>query len=282
MIGPMGRHCQLTNGIRRIGLVLLLALAFPAAARQYFLEFGAGPPNQSGYLQTPAGGMPGTASPRRPSLAEIDLDKGDYRWLVAGVDFRRGAESANRESEPRFRLRFQMRYSAVRDEATTRLDDPFTIRGGVFGVGDTVRSRVSFDGLILTFCAVFDLTPSLSAALGVDTGWTAFDFTMVGEQHRSERAYHVSTFGLVGAVDWDFGNGWHLDATLAAAPAFEGTGSRYAAETRLRRDLSTRVGVALGARIEGFRYDDEHKQALPNRLKVRRWVVPSVSVRLRL
>lgn len=278
----MGRHCQLTNGIRRIGLVLLLVLALPAAARQYSLEFGAGPPNQSGYLQTPAGGMPGTASPKRPSLAEIDLDKGEYRWLVARVDFPRGADSANRESEPRFRLRFQVRYSAVRDEATTLIDDPFTIRGGVFGVGDSVRSRVSLDGLMLTFCAVFDLTPGLSAALGLNTGWTAFDFTMVGEHHRSERAYHVNTTGLVGAVGWDFGDGWHLGAKLAAAPRFDGTGSRYAAETRLRRDLSKRFGVALGARIEEFRYDDGHKQALPNRLKVSRRVVPTVSVRLRL
>ena len=238
-----------------------------------------GPPDQSGYLQTPAGGMPGTASPKRPSLAEIDLDGGDYRWLGVRVDFVRGDNNADRS---RLAPRFRMRYSAVGDAATTVLDDAFTIRGGVFGVGDTVRSQVSFDNLTMTLSAVFALSPSLSAELGGEISWTAFDFTMVGERHRSERAYHVNTVGVMGAVSRDFGNGWHLGSRLAAAPAVEGTGSRYTAEARLRRDLTKRVSVGVGVRIEQFRYDDAHKQELPNQLQVTRRVVPTVAARLSL
>ena len=282
MISPMSRQCQLRPNVVRAGVAVLVVLAQPTAAREYFLEFGAGPPGQSGYLQTPDGGMPGTASSERPTLDEIDLDGGSYRWLGVRVDFRRGVDGANREPRPRHRLRFQMRYTAVGDEATTVLDDAFTIRGGAFGVGDSVGSRVSFDNLTLSLGAVFDLTPGLSAQLGGEIGWTAFDFTMMGEHHRSERAYHVNTVGVAGALDRDFGNGWHLGTRLAASPAVEGTGSRYTAEARLRRDLSKHVRVALGASMEHFRYDDAHKQALPNRLKVRRRVVPTVSVRLRL
>ena len=238
-----------------------------------------GPPDQSGYLQTPAGGMPGTASPKRPSLAEIDLDRGDYRWLGVRIDFPRGDSNADRS---RLALRFRMRYSIVGAAATAVLDDAFTIRGGVFGVGDTVRSQVSFDDLTMTLSAVFALTPSLSAELGGAIGWTAFDFTMEGERHRSERAYHVNTVGVMGAVSRDFGNGWHLGARLTAAPAAEGTGSRYTAEARLRRDLTERVSIGVGVRIEQFRYDDGHKQELPNRLLVTRRVVPTVSARLSL
>lgn len=233
-----------------------------------------GPPDQSGYLQTPAGGMPGTASPKRPSLAEIDLDGGDYRWLGVHVDFRRRDNNADRS---RLALRFRMRYSAVGDTATAMLNDAFTIRGGMFGVGDTVRSQVSFDSLTMALSAVYALTPSLSAELGGEIGWTAFDFTLQGERHRSERAYHVNTVGVIGAAGRDFGNGWHLGARLTAAPAVEGTGSRYTAEARLRRDLTKRVGVGVGVRIEQFRYDDAHKQELPNRLRVTRRVVPTLS-----
>ena len=282
MISPMSRQCQPRIDGLRAGLALLAVLALPATAREYSVEFGAGPPSHSGFLQTPAGGIPGTASPERPTLDEIDLDGGGYRWLGVRVDFRRGVDSPSQELEPRLRLRFRMRYTAVGDEATAVLDDAFAIRGGVFGVGDSIRSRVSFDDLTLTFGAVFDLTPSLSAELGGEIGWTAFDFTMVGEHHRSERAYHVNTVGVAGAVSRNLGNAWHLDTRLAASPAVDGTGSRYTAEARLRRDLSRRVSVALGARIEEFRYDDEHKQALPNRLKVRRRVAPTASVRVRL
>lgn len=238
-----------------------------------------GPPSQSGYLQTPAGGMPGTASPKRPSLAEIDLDAGDYRWLGVRIDFPRGHNNADRS---RLALRFRMRYSAVGDAATAVLDDAFTIRGGVFDVGDAVRSQVSFDDLTMTLSAVFALTPSLSAELGGTIGWTAFDFTMVGDRHRMERAYHVNTVGATGAVSRDFGNGWQIGASLAASPAVEGTGSRYTAEARLRRDLTNRVSVGIGVRIERFRYDDGHKQELPNRLLVTRRVVPTVSATVSL
>ena len=280
MIVPMGRHCQPRTTVPPVGLVLLVVLALPAAAREYFLEFGAGPPRQSGYLQTPAGGMPGTASPKRPTLGEIDLDGGDYRWIDVRVDFA-GGSSATQEPGDRVRLRFRMRYGAAGDEATTVLDDAFTIRGGVFGVGDPVRSRVSLDGLTLTLSAVFDPTPSLSAELGGEIGWTAFDFTMVGEHHRSERAYHVNTVGAVGAVSRHLGNGWHLAARVSASPAVEGTGSRYTAEVRLRRDIARRVSVAIGAGIGKFRYDDGHKQELPNRLRVTRRLVPTASARLR-
>ena len=278
----MGRQCQFRIDVTRVGLALLAVLALPGAAREYWLEVGAGPPEQSGYLQTPAGGMPGTASPKRPTLTEIDLDRGDCRWLGVGVDFPLGVDNAKAEFGSRFRLRFRMRYAAVGDEATAVLDDAFTIRAGAFGVGDSVRSRVSFDNLTLTLGAVFDLTAGLSAEVGGEIGWTAFDFTMVGAHHRSERAYHITTIGVVGAVTRDFDNGWHLAARLAAAPRTEGTGSRYTVEARLRRDLPGRVSVALGARIERFRYDDGHKQSLPNRLEVTRRVVPTVSVRLRL
>ena len=140
----------------------------------------------------------------------------------------------------------------IGDEATTTIARAFVIRGGVFDVGDTVRSRVSFDGLTLALTAVFDVTPAISAELGAEVGWTAFDFTMLGERHRSERAYHVNTVGLVGGIEKDFNGGWHLGARLAAAPAIEGTGSRYMAEARLRRHLSERIGIAIERQGRGI------------------------------
>ena len=277
MIGPMSHRCQPRVHIKALGVAALAVLALPAAGRDYTLEFGFGLPDQSGHLQTPAGGMPGTASPGRPTLAEIDVDGGSYRWLGATI----GTAVPRPNSVP-LRLRFHARYMTIGDEATTTIAKAFTIRGGVFDVGDTVRSRVSFDGLTLALTAVFDVTPAISAELGAEVGWTAFDFTMQGERHRSERAYHVSTVGLVGAIEKDFGSGWHLGARLAAAPAIEGTGSRYMAEARLRRHLSERIGIAIGARVEEFRYDDAHKQALPNDLQVKRRVVPTLSLVVRL
>ena len=278
IIGPMSRQCQLHIDVTRVGLALMAVLALPATPREYALEYGVGLPEQSGYLQTPAGGMPGTASSERPTLAEIDLDGGRYRWLGARVDFGPNGETA---PAPPFRLRLHARYRTIGDAATSTVAEAFTIRGGVFEGGDSVRSEVAFDGLTLALTAAFDLRAGLSAELGPQIGWTAFDFVMRGERHRSDRAYHVTTFGLVGAISRELGNGWHIGARLDASPAIEGTGSRFAAETRLGRDLTKNLNVALGASVEEFRYDDAHKQDLPNRLKVTRRVVPNLVARVR-
>ena len=266
--------------MKRLSLaVLAAALALPAAGRDYVVEFAAGPPNQSGYLQTPAGGMPGTASSKRPTLSEIDLGGGRYRWIGAGVDFGRKANVD--PAAARSRLRLYARYTTTGDDATSMIAEAFTIRGGVVEAGDSVRSRASFDGLTLAMTAAFDLGSRVSVEVGPEIGWTAFDFTMTGERHRSDRSYHVTTFSLAGAVEKEFGNHWHIGARLAASPGIEGTGSRYLVETRVGRDLSKVLGVAVGASVEAFRYDDGHKQDLPNRIKVTRRVVPTLHARLR-
>lgn len=273
-----GSRLPTANIVKSLAPAVLAVFALPLAGADYVVEFGAGQPTQSGYLQTPAGGMPGTASSKRPTLAEIDLDRGRYRWLGAGIDF--GRKGGGTSNVAPFRLRFHARYTTVGDDAASRVAEAFTIRGGVFEAGDRVRSRVSYNRLTLALTGGFDLGPGLAVEIGPEVGWTAFDFTMRGERHRADRAYHVTTFGLAGEIRRELGNGWQIGARIAAAPAIEGTGSRYAAEPWLGRSLSRRFGFAIGARLEGFRYDDAHKQELPNHLQVKR-IVPMLAVRLR-
>ncbi len=275
----MSPQFQPRIAITRGGLALLAMLALSAAGREYSLEFGLGRPEQSGYLQTPAGGMPGTASTQRPTLAEVNLDAGGYRWLGAGVDF--GHNPKTHPGAVPLRLRFAARLTAIGDDAASTVAEAFTIRRGVFEAGDSVRSRVSFDRLTLALTAEFDLGAALTAEIGTEVGWTKFDFTMTGERHRSERSYHVTTFGLVCAIARDFGNGWHIGARLAGSPAIDGTGSRYSVESGVGRDLTKYLRVAVGATLEAFGYDDAHKQELPNWLKVKRRVLPTLGVRVR-
>ena len=268
------------NVTRCLVLAALAVLASPAAGREVVVEVGAGVPSESGHLQTPAGGMPGTASPGRPTLAEIGLDGGHFRWIGARVDFDRKAQGS--PGAAKFHLRFDARLASVGDEATSVIARPFTIRGGVYEAGDLVRSQVAYDGLTLSLAGVFRLGSGLEAEIGPQVGWTAFDFTTDGARHRTERAYHITTVGVVGGMSKEFGNGWHLGARVAAAPAIEGTGSRYSLEPWLGRVVWKRLGLAIGARVEEFRYDDAHKQELPNRIDVTRRVVPMLAVRLRL
>ena len=273
MIDAMKRQCQTLLWTLAAPLA-----AYPAAGAGYSVELGTGVLRQEGYLQTPAGGAPGTASPKRPRLSEIDLDRGHYRWIAGSADFPKSAQVSIAGSPLHFRL--HARYTAIGAAAGATLASGFGIRGGTFAAGDSVRSSLSMDTLSLALTGILEFGDGVSWGLGASVDWTAFDFALVGEHHQADRAYHVASAGIVGTLDKDFGNGWRIGATLRLSPGFEGTGSRYVLAPRIARDANERVALVLATRFEEFRYDDAHKQALPNRLKASR-ALPTISVTMR-
>lgn len=277
MIDVVSRHCQ-TAAWLALGALWTTA----AAAAEYRVEIGAGVLRHDGYLQTPAGGAPGSTDLKRPTFAELDLDGGDYRWLSASAEWHGRDDTGifSVGSVP-VHVRLHARYELIGDEADAVLATPLRIWGRTLPAGDSVHSEVSFDGFSLALTGVFDLG-GVSVELGAGAAWTAYDFITVGPRHHAERAYHVNSVGLVGGLAKDLGRGWRLEAMLRAFPALDGTGSSYLVEPRIRRRLTERATLVLAAPFEWFRYDDAHKQEMPNRLNVRRRVVPSIAIGLDL
>lgn len=278
MIDVVSRHCQ-TAAWLALGALWTTA----AAAAEYRVEIGTGVLRHDGYLQTPAGGAPGSTDLERPTFAELNLDGGNYRWLAGAVEWRRrDDEGAFSVAGVPVHLLLRIRYEQIGDEAETVLATPLRIWGRTLPAGDSVRSEVSFDGFSLALTGVFNLADGVTAELGAGAAWTAYDFFMVSPRHHAERAYHVNSIGLVGSLAKDLGQGWRLEAVLRAFPALDGTGSSYLVEPRIRRRLTERATLVLAAPFEWFRYDDAHKQEMPNRLNVRRRVVPSIAIGLDL
>ena len=273
MIDVVSRHCQIAAWL---ALGALWTTATEAA--EYGLEIGAGLLRHDGYLQTPAGGAPGSTDLERPTFAELDLRGGSYRWLSGTAQWGRRDDAASFSvGGVPVHLRLRIRYEQIGDEADAVLATPLRIWGRTLPVGDSLQSEVSFDGFSLALTGVFDLAADVSAELGVGAAWTAYDFITVGERHHAERAYHVNSIGFVGGLARDLGHGWRLEAGLRAFPALDGTGSSYLVEPRISRRLTEHASVVLAARFETFRYDDSHKQAMPNRLQVTRRVTPSLA-----
>lgn len=278
MINVVSRHCQIAAW-----LALGAMWSTAAESAEYRVEVGAGVLRHEGYLQTPAGGAPGSTDLERPTFAELDLEGGSYRWLSGRVDWR-GQDDTGAMSVAGVpvHLRLLVRYEQIADEADAVLAVPLRIWGRTLPAGDALHSKASFDGFSLVLTGIFDLAGGVSAELGAGAGWTAYDFITVGRRHHAERAYHVNTFGLVGGVAKDLGNRWRLETVLRAFPALDGTGSSYLVEPSISRRLTEHATVVLAARFETFRYDDAHKQAMPNRLDVRRRVVPSIALAIDL
>lgn len=257
--------CRLCYRLRLHGWLLALA-ALPAGG-EASVELGAGWPRHEGFLQTPTGGAPGTSSAERPTFAETALRRGAARWLAGAVALQR--------------LRLQVRYDSIGSDGAAQLERALVSQGQAFAAGEHIRSRASFDGLSLALTRRIELPRGWQSELGGEVAWTAFALRIDGERSAVDRSYHVYTIGLLGALHRQLGVRWRIGTVLGMAPGFDGAGSRYRLAPHVELRLGERWALAVGLRWERFRYDDAHKQELPNRLLVQRRVVPALSLRAR-
>ena len=263
MIDAMGRQSQM--------LLMALAAACTAAEdlsdRHFAVEvgMGLGLVSHEGFLQTPAGGQPGTASAGRPTLDELAVGDGHYRWIAGAAGFGRYA--------------LAVRYTAIGDSGSATLSTPLVSQGNAFDAGSDVRTVLSLDGLSLAFTRSFELRGDTRLTLGPWLGWTAFDLDIDGATAGVDRSYRVYALGASATLHRTLGRRWRVGTEAIIAPAFDGSAARYTVEPSLTYRLRDHVEIRLAARLAAFRYDDAHKQAWPNRLRVDRRVMPAVSVR---
>ena len=222
--------------------------------------------SHEGLLQTPAGGEPGTASAARPTLDELSVGNGHYRWLAGAVGLGRYV--------------LTVRYSAIGDAGSATLTTPLVSQGNAFDAGSDVGTVLSLDGLSLKFTRSFEFGGNTLATLGPWIGWTAFDLDVDGGTAGVDRSYRVYALGASATLDATLGRRWRAGTEVIIAPAFDGSAARYAVEPSLTYYLRDHVQIRLAARLAAFRYDDAHKQVWPNRLRVDRRVMPAVSLRL--
>lgn len=251
----MREHCHV--------LCALAAVVATFASADAFVELGGGPLRQSGFLQTPAGGQLGTASARRPTFGEVALKRGTHGWLAGGADF------------GRYRLR--IRYDTSRDDGDARLPAALTSQGRTFAAAESLRSSVSFDGLAILVTRSFEWHDAF-AEVGGRVGWTAFSLAMSGSGGGTvDRRYTVNAVGLVGLLGTKLGERASIVASLVLSPSYTGGGVHHVFEPRAVFRIANGVQLVAGLRFERFRYDDAHKQALPNRLRANRRI-PIVAV----
>lgn len=258
------------QAMARRGAWLLAAalLAAPVDAARFAAEVGAGSSSQRGHLQTPAGGQPGTASDRRPTLRELALTGGRDRWLAGSARFGRHALHA--------------RYAQAGDAAFAVLHAPLRAQGQSFAAGAELRSRVSFDALSVALLRAIPAGERLRVAAGPWLGWTAFHLEMDAADAAVRRRYRVYALGAQANADLRLGGRWRFSAAATLAPALlQGAAGRIAFAAGIGYQATRTLQLRLGARIERFRYDDAHKQTLPNRVAARRTAAPTLAAQWR-
>ena len=251
-------------------MLLLTALAGVWAAaeelpgRHIAFEAGMGVLSHDGFLQTPAGGEPGTATAGRPTVDELAVGDGTYRWVAGTVGFGRFA--------------LAVRYTTISDSGRATLATALVSQGNAFAPGSAVRTTLGLDGLSLALTRSFAFGEDTRLKVGPWIGWTAFDLDVLAAGAGVDRSYRVYALGANAVLDKTLGRRWRVGAEAIAAPAFEGAAARFTVEPSLSYGLNDHVEIRLATRLAAFRYDDAHKQVWPNRLRIDRRVMPAVSV----
>lgn len=262
MIDAMGRQSQML-------LLTVLASTWTGAEelpdRSFAFEAGIGLLAHDGFLQTPAGGEPGTATAKRPTVDELAVGDGSYCWVAGTVGFGRYA--------------LAVRYTTISDSGRATLASALVSQGNAFDAGSDVRTELSLDGLSLAFTRSFAFGEDTRLKVGPWIGWTAFDLDVLAAGAGVDRSYRVYALGANAVLDKALGRRWRVGAEAIVAPAFEGAAARFTVEPSLSYGLNDHVEIRLATRLAAFRYDDAHKQVWPNRLRIERRVMPAVSVR---
>jgi hypothetical protein len=243
---------------RIIQLVAGLVIAVPSVALAQGVGFsirqGYGP--ISGYVQTPAGGQPGTSDLKRPTFEELGIDNTTYTDI--GVRYRRDKYT------PYIGLRF------INLDSSGILEDDLVTQGHSFLSGEYFDHKTSFD--IYSFGVKGDfakLRPKAELAI------MDFSYKFATSSATADRSYAKPTV-RVGVEKTLRLDRFEIGLEASGSIPISGMPEIYTVGAGAKYWLTEHVGV--GATVQYFYLDYEDDQELPNHLRLE--MEPAVSFAL--
>jgi hypothetical protein len=253
----MLRHAILSS-------VLLTALALGAAEEhEQFSEtvslrgaFLYGP--VEGFLQTPAGGEPGSSSSRRPTLNELNIDNAAFYDVLGLVHWRR--------------LAFYAGYEGIGLDGDSVLTDTLVSRGATFPAGTSVHSQVDLNWLRAGVGCKFELANHrLEILPKADLALLDFSYKLSGGGEAVDRSYSKGCFrlGMEGKYRCFGPVSLRLDAEASLPISNTPQIATFIGDVEfelLRRSKRFHPVVFVGGGWQRIEYEDN--QTLPNHIKV--------------
>jgi hypothetical protein len=208
----------------------------------------------SGYLQTPAGGNPGTSDIKRPTFKELDID--DTSYIDIDLYYKK------RNYTPYIGVRL------IDVDSSGILEKDLTTRGQTFSKGQSYDHETSFN--IYRFGTKYDLTyfsPKVELAV------MDFDYQLESAGIQVKRSYSKSTVRLGAEKIFSF-NALDIIFEASGSIPLANTPEIYTAGAVVKYWFSENVNIGLD--VQYFYLDYEDDQDLPNHLRLE--MQPAISV----
>ena len=210
----------------------------------------------SGYLQTPAGGNPGTSDVKRPTFEELGVD--DVTYTDIDVHYKTGR---------------YVPYAAIRlttADSSGALEQDLTTQGRSFLKGESYSHETTFN--IYRLGLKRDLT-YLTA--GIEWALMDFSYELKTADASVDRSYVKSAARLCVEKSFKFDK---LEIVVEASGSvpLSNTPDIFSVGTQVKYRLAERLNIGVG--VQYFYLDYEDNQDLPNHLRLE--MRPALSVSL--
>lgn len=211
-----------------------------------------------GYLQTPAGGEPGSSSLRRPTLEELDIDDAVFYDVLGSVRWRR--------------LEVYAGWQAIHLDGGATLSEALVSRDQTFAAGTRVQAQTDLDWVRLGAAWRFEAGGGrLSWAPKAELAVLDFSYELSGGGQAVDRGYAKGALRLGVEGRYRFTRVTSLFLDVGASVPLSNTPQIAAATGGVdfnllpgHRRLQPHAFLGVGAQ----RIDYEDNQELPNHIRV--------------
>jgi hypothetical protein len=219
-------------------------------------SFNYGP--AAGFLQTPAGGQPGSSSHRRPTLDELGVDEAVFYDVQASMRWRR--------------LNLNAGYQAIALDGRATLSESLISHDITFPAGTSVRSETDLNWIRAGAGWKFEfLQQNLELIPRAELAVLDFSYKLAGGGQAADRSYVKGAFRLGLEARYPFNRVVGVSLNAAGSVPISNTPQIAAVTAALEFNLlpsnrRLRPHLFLGGGAQRIDYEDNQK--LPNHFRV--------------
>ncbi|WP_456372505.1 hypothetical protein [Thiolapillus sp.] len=210
-----------------------------------------------GFVQTPAGGEPGTTSRSRPTFDELDFDR--QTALDAYAMF-------NMEGH-----QFEIGGQWQRQSGKSVIRKDLVSQKKFFPVGTQVNADIQTDWYRINYLYALNRTnENISLSAGGGLVWFDFDYQLKSHTAKADRAYSKLGYRIGAAMTWRINDRFTLDSRLFAPIPLPNTPEVWTLDINAKYSLweSAASRTLLSAGVGYNRLDYEDGQKVPNHIRV--------------
>ena len=210
-----------------------------------------------GFLQTPAGGEPGTTSRNRPDFAEL------------GFDRQSAIDAYGRIHKGRHTLEIGGQWQ--RQSGKSVLTRDLVSQKKFFAAGTRVSADTQTDWYRLNYLYTLDSgMDNIDLAVGGGLVWFDFHYRLKSATARADRAYSKVGYRAGANIDWNLNDKWMFNGQLFAPVPLSNTPEIWTLELngtyRLWKSGDRQLKAVAGIGYHRLDYEDDQK--VPNHIRV--------------